>query len=178
MVDRGWTRGPQILANLYPKHQVGHVDASEDLVCTKGDVFPLSKVDRHGRGRASYKVPALVELVICRDSALGHDAKQLPCSQDKGSVVELASNTQRSTQNDDGIQVGSIFCNDRDSRFGILEQQCLLEEILAGIARHAELGKYYDLCPGIYRALDSFLAGGNIVRNIGHFHLRCDRRNW
>ena len=73
--------------------------------------------ERHVLG-ADREAPALVELAVRGDVALGHEAKQLARAQRGGAVVELGGNAHGHAHEHEGVRIGRELGKAREALLG------------------------------------------------------------
>jgi len=179
MSDRRRAGNPEILADLRRHDEGGHVIAREELMGAKRYVKLTGHVD-HGRiGRTRRKVPALVELVVGGDVALGDHAENGTGRDGDGTIVELGVCANGGPQDDECVILGRAGGDLGDARLGGVEKGILPEEVLAGVARDAELRQDDDLGTvldaGLVDPTDDRL---DVEGDVGHADLGrhcCDR---
>ena len=75
MGDRGRLGDPKVLAELDGNAELGQLFAGKELRSAEGNVELARYVHGHDVGGAANEVTSLIELVVSRKVALGHDAQ-------------------------------------------------------------------------------------------------------
>ena len=185
---RGRLGHPQVLADLDGNHELGQLVAGKEQVRAKGHlpVRASGRQLRQAQAREGHprrllgarrEVPALVELVVGRDVALGHEAKQLAVAHHGRAVEELGGRAHRHAHEREGVQLGRLAHEASKARHGGVEQGVLPEEVLAGVGRERKLGQDDDACALRHRVAGRRHAGLHVVVHVRHANGRRDRRN-
>ena len=140
----GGQSAPQVFADLHAQNEAGHLAAAEEQGCTERHFLPADCHIFH-LSAARGELALFVELAVVGQVGLGHKTQQLPAAQHSGAVVQLAVHHQRQTHQRDHIQLFCFVQQGAQSVQCALLQRALQEQIAAGVAGQAELGKHRQL---------------------------------
>ena len=91
------------------------------------------RVVRSKEIRSGGEPASLVELGVGREVDLRHDAFDAPVTQNDGTVVETASETDRGSDHDGDVLASGEVLYLSDSLFRLGQQKVLSEEVKAGV---------------------------------------------
>ena len=136
-----WRIGdPEVLTDLCRHDKPGDGIALKELGRAERHLaVTRERHERHVLG-AGREAPALVELAIGGDVALGHEAQQLTGAQHRGAVVELGGHAHGHAHEHERVHVCRELGKARKALLGRAEQRILPEEVLAGIGGDGQLG--------------------------------------
>ena len=165
----GRNRCPHILADL---HTELHTTAGDEEfgLCTHGETAACKEEGRRiqilGRGKPTL----LVELGIVGQIGLGDDTQQLSTLDHSGTVIQQTIDDHRQTYDRDDIEFTCEIKQCDDGALGTIQQELLLEEILARVSRDTEFREDDHLHPTTFGLGDDTLYLLDVVIHISHLH--------
>ena len=106
---------------------------------------PAEQVHLAGeRAVAGIELARLVELAVVGQVGLGHDAEDPAAGDDDGAVEEPVVDPQRQADDGDDAVLPGRLGDGRERRLAAVEQGALVEQVVAGVGRQAQLGKGDD----------------------------------
>ncbi len=172
-VGRGGHGHPQVLADLDEEGEAGLLVGLEQQARAERDAALAAQGDRvaHG-GVAGGELAALVELAVVGQVGLRHDAEDAALGEDDGAVVEQGVDLEGEADDADERQPPRRV-EDHCQRLQTgVEEGALVEEVLAGVGRQAQLGEEGERGALVGRLAQEGDGLLGVVDRIGH----ADRR--
>ena len=161
---------PQVFADLHAEGKVRHCIAREyqRRAARKQRILSANRngLKRHARARG--KVALLVKLGITRNTQLGDNPLDNAVAQHSCDVEQLAANAQRQANDDGSVELCRLVPHGFERSERAVEQRLLQEQVAAGVAGQAQLGKHNQLCAlvcGLLCQRDDFRS---IIGTVGH----------
>ncbi len=168
---RGRRRHPQVLANLRAQHEIGQTVARKQL---RGAQQRALSAQRHlvAHLRRRDKVSCLVELRIIGHAALGHQAEQAPCAQDRRAVVQRRAMPYGKTYCQHTAQLPRSLQYRAQCTLCALQQRLGQKQVAACVPREAQLRENDQPCVLLRGLMGEFYGALRIKRTVRHLQLR------
>ena len=139
-------RGPQVLADFHAEDSA-FADGKQSLwINAHGDRLPARDLQGHGvpvQLRSGGKPALLVELIVVGDIGLGHDPPESSSGDNGGTVEHPTAKAQgKSHHHRQGGGILRSIQQHPQSLQGRLIQRVLKKQVLAAVARQAQLREY------------------------------------
>ena len=140
-IARRRDRHPDVLADLAGDLQERQVGRLEDQVGAEGHVGVEQAHRGRHRGVAGLELARLVELAVVRQVGLRHDAEDAAVADHRRAIEEAMVDAQRQADDGDRRDRGGRRGDAAERDLAGVEQGALVEQVVAGVGREAQLGE-------------------------------------